>query len=95
MDYPSLLHEVLTGRKIGARNSYKIGVKSRWLLPGDMLWFMYSKKNWKNTKEFFKFGGYHYDIVSWDDPMPSFAFFMIAVSYLFSKKKLNYVFGRR
>jgi acylphosphatase len=44
---------------------YKTGVKCRWLIPGDFLWFMAS------LKEFFKFGGMNYDILSRDDFLPA------------------------
>ena len=95
VDYPVLMNNILSKNKIETKIDYRVGVKSRWLFPGDMLWFLKSKKSWENIKSFFKFKGYHYDVWSRDDPMPTIGVFIVALSYLFNKKKLNYVFKRK
>jgi len=53
-----------------------------------------AEKSWLDIKEFFKFSRAHYDIISWDDPKPILGFFLASLTYLFSKKKLKYVFKR-
>ena len=43
VDFPYLLFKVLVFNKISSHlNSYKIGVLQKWLIPGDILWFISS-----------------------------------------------------
>lgn len=105
VDFPFLLYQLYSGR--GARRialspnkkyplvQYQTGVQCRWLLPGDILWFLSSRKTWSNLKAFFKFRGYHYDIISKDDWLPMLGFFLASLTYLFSLKKLKYVFRKK
>jgi len=95
VDFPFLLYQLYVENKIPLTTpQYKTGVRCRWLLPGDILWFLGAEKSWLDIKEFFKFSRAHYDIISWDDPKPILGFFLASLTYLFSKKKLKYVFKR-
>jgi predicted ATP-grasp superfamily ATP-dependent carboligase len=92
IDFPYLLYQLAINGKIEKVSSYKLDVKCRWLLPGDILWFLYSKKSWSNIKKFFTFRNTYYDVISLDDPLPILGFFLASIYYLFSKKKRTYVF---
>jgi hypothetical protein len=54
---------------------YKTGVKCRWLIPGDLLWFAASllgrRDKLRVIREFSRFGGMKYDILSKDDLLPA------------------------
>ena len=39
VDYPYLLFQLARGEKVKKVEQYKVGVKARWLLLGDLLWF--------------------------------------------------------
>ena len=73
IDFPYLLYRLLQDESI-PDTGYREGVKSRWLLPGDILWLLatlYSEPDRLDTvREFSSFGGTNYDILSLDDPLP-------------------------
>ena len=75
VDFPYLLHTMVTEGDVEPVFEYKTGVKCRWLIPGDFLWFAASL--WKGgarsrvIREFFRFGGMNYDILSKGDLLPA------------------------
>ena len=81
VDFPYLLHKMATEGDVESVFEYKAGVKCRWLIPGDILWFVASLNNRKGKlgvmKEFFKFNGMNYDILSKDDFMPAIGAMMV------------------
>jgi hypothetical protein len=72
---------------------YKEGIQCRWLLPGDILWYVTSPNKAKNMKELMRFD-ISDDILSWDDPGPTFGFFAATMRYLFDKDMWNFVLRR-
>lgn len=94
IDFPYLLYLLYSGKEIPAsvQTQYRVGVKSRWLLPGDLLWFFSAPKTWENLESFFHFKGVHEDIICRDDWKPIFGFFLASLCYLFSAKKRRFVF---
>jgi predicted ATP-grasp superfamily ATP-dependent carboligase len=74
VDFPYLLHRLITEGDVPSVLSYQTGVKCRWLLPGDILWFLSSLKNRRDkirvAREFSQFRGIRDDIISTDDPLP-------------------------
>lgn len=97
IDFPYLLYSLYTGKEVPAsvQTQYRVGVKSRWLLPGDILWFFSAPKTWKNFKAFFSFKGMHEDIICRDDWKPIVGFFLASLTYLFSSKKRRFVFRKK
>ncbi|KAB1198209.1 MULTISPECIES: ATP-grasp domain-containing protein [Haloferax] len=73
IEFPYQLYQQYRGETVPSVN-YEEGVTSRWLLPGDLLWFVSSLKNSSsklNTVQ--QFGAFHnqnYDILSISDPLP-------------------------
>jgi predicted ATP-grasp superfamily ATP-dependent carboligase len=74
VDFPSLLHQMILTGDVPLHTDYPTGIQSRWLLPGDILWFFSSLKEKKQKmrvlKEFLKFQNIHDDIISLSDPLP-------------------------
>lgn len=76
VDFPHLLNTMITDDDVEPVFEYNVGVKCRWLVPGDLLWFGSSIRN-RNDKlsvfnEFFSFNGMSYDILSTKDVFPTF-----------------------
>jgi predicted ATP-grasp superfamily ATP-dependent carboligase len=75
VDFPYLLHKMATEGDVEPVFEYKAGVKCRWFIPGDILWFATSLKNCADkrrvAREFFRFNGMDYDILSKEDFMPA------------------------
>jgi predicted ATP-grasp superfamily ATP-dependent carboligase len=79
MNFPYLLYKMAVCGDIRPESSYKVGVKSRWML-GDMMHALSYLNSSKPNKlgmlnEFMKFRGMHYDDLSIDDPIPMLAEF--------------------
>lgn len=74
VDFPYLLHKMVTEGDVEPVSEYRIGVKCRLLIPNDLLWLMsslrHSPRKMEALIEFFKFRNMHYDIISKDDPFP-------------------------
>ena len=94
VDFPYLLHNMTVDGDIKPVFKYKTGVKCRLLIPNDFLWFMSSLLNeqnkFKTIREFLKFGNMAYDILSWDDPLPTIGALRVAFSQaadIFTKKR--------
>lgn len=78
VDFPWLLYRLAMDGDVKEYFSYVTGVKCRWLLPGDMLHFIFNKKRFSLDPTFFstKRSGVHDDIISLEDPLPAFGFFL-------------------
>lgn len=75
VDFPYLLHEMTMKGDVAPVFNYRLGVKSRWLIPGDMLWLAASLKSGggrvKALRAFMDTRGIYDDILSASDPMPA------------------------
>lgn len=54
INFPYLIYKLSKKEKI-VKPEYKIGIRTRWLLPGDMLHFITNKNRWKMKPSFFDF----------------------------------------
>lgn len=74
VDFPYLLYQLYRDEPVSA-TGYEKGVRSRWLLPGDLLWFLSSLKDepgrTDTLREFFSFRDTNYDVLSTEDPYPA------------------------
>lgn len=74
IDFPYLLYKVTMGREVSPQFNYRVGVKRRWLVPGDLLWLLSSLVG--NSKKLHVIGAFLKsfetadDILSADDPLP-------------------------
>jgi len=78
VDFPFLLYKLAIGEDVKLVTSYKIGLKARWLIPWDILWYIASLRSSTTnklqiTRDFFKFLDKNlvYDTLSLDDPKPA------------------------
>jgi len=96
VDFPYLLYNVALGRKVEKISSYKVGVKARWLLLGDLLWLLKSRNKYKDLKDFIKFFDKKqtYDIISWNDPLPALGSIIEGFYFIFNSDKRKHAFGR-
>jgi predicted ATP-grasp superfamily ATP-dependent carboligase len=69
VDFPSLLLRVAQGRPFAPVFDYRVGVRCRWLVPGDLLHFLANPDRWHLQPSFFQFRGrdLYYDDFAADD----------------------------
>jgi predicted ATP-grasp superfamily ATP-dependent carboligase len=70
VNFPLLLHRLATGAPVDGPRDYPLGVRSRWLLPGDLLHFLTNPERWRMHPSFFDFRSAPDDILDWRDPGP-------------------------
>ncbi|AEB09496.1 carboxylate--amine ligase [Desulfobacca acetoxidans] len=87
VDFPYLLYRLVLDGDIEPVNGYRLGVRCRWLLPGDFLHFLANPKRWQLNPSFFQFRGenLYYDLLSWDDPGPLWGMFCSVLTSLTDK----------
>jgi predicted ATP-grasp superfamily ATP-dependent carboligase len=85
VDFPYLLYRMSLGENFDPVEYYKIGTKCRWLLPGDILHFIFNPKRKKLLPEFFNFwdGNTTYDILSLRDPLPVLGRILTLLTFLY------------
>ncbi len=87
---PYLLYKLVTEGDIKPVMDYQIGLKCRWTLPGDILWYLSSPNKLKNLHEFLDFN-VNDDIMSFDDPAPTLGFMLAAAHYMFDKDMWKFI----
>ncbi len=90
VDFPYLLYKLVTDGHLGSDLNYDVGVRCRWLLPGDILWFLSAPDKLRNLLEFVKFNT-NYDILSRDDPAPTLGFTMAVARYIFDREMWDFI----
>ena len=90
VDFPYLLYKLVTEKDIEPDLNYELGVKCRWLLPGDILWFLSAPNKSGNLKEFLRFNT-NYDILSRNDIGSTVGFTLAVARYLFDKEMWGFV----
>jgi predicted ATP-grasp superfamily ATP-dependent carboligase len=87
VNFPYLLYKMSKGESFKPIEDYNIGVKCRWLLPGDLLHFIYNPNRLRLLPEFFKFTepDTHYDILSKDDPLPVLGRALTLLTFLYDR----------
>ena len=76
--------------------TYRTGIKCRWLLPGDILHFLYNKDRFALEPSFFGTGrsGLYDDTVALKDPLPVLGFFLACLRYLPNREMWRFMFRR-
>jgi predicted ATP-grasp superfamily ATP-dependent carboligase len=97
VNFPYLLYKMSLGEKFEPVESYKVGIKCRWLLPGDILHFIFNPKRMELVPEFFNFwdGNTVYDIVSVKDPFPVIGRILTPLTFLFDPDMKHRLKSRR
>ncbi len=75
VDFPYLAHTLALEGDVQEVRKYAVGVRTRWLIPGDLLWLIESVRRNRaighTVGRFLRANGTHYDYESWDDPLPA------------------------
>lgn len=90
VDFPYLLYKMIMDGDIDPVMGYKSGVKCRWLLPGDILWFLTTPNKLQNLPEFLKIDT-PFDIISKEDPGPTFGFMFASMRYMFDTDMWKFI----
>jgi len=87
VDFPYLLYRMSLGEKFQAVEQYEIGRRCRWVVPGDLLHFMYNPERLSLLPEFLNFwdGKTSYDVFSLRDPLPLLATILTPLTFLYDK----------
>ena len=94
VDFPYLLYKMAIDGDVEPMFEYKTGVKVRWLLLGDILWFLGASNKLKALPEFLKFRGMGYDVLSSSDPMPALGAILEGLKSLMRKERRSHAFDR-
>jgi predicted ATP-grasp superfamily ATP-dependent carboligase len=72
VNFPWLYYQMMTTGRVEPPPPYRVGVKCRWLFPGDLLHFLTNPKRWAMDPPFFRFfeKNLYYDPPLWPDPFP-------------------------
>ncbi|TQD27258.1 ATP-grasp domain-containing protein [Methanolobus vulcani] len=94
IDFPNMLYTLAVKGDVEPQFSYKVGVKSRWLLFGDILWYLKCENKIKQAPAFFSKEGAVFDICSRDDPLPIYGTIKYGAYKVLSKEWRSHVFNR-
>ena len=85
VNFPYLLYCMSRGENLKPIEHYQVGKKSRWLLPGDLLHFIYNPRRSRLIPDFFHFWDEStvYDIVSIKDPLPALARVLTPLTFIY------------
>lgn len=94
VNFPYLLYRMSRGEKFKPVEHYQTGKRCRWLLPGDILHFIYNPNRIRLIPEFFNFfdNNTSYDILSLKDPLPILGRILTPLTFLYDpdmKHRLN------
>ena len=92
VDFPYLLYTMATEGDVKPVFTYKIGVKTRWMI-GDLralVDYIRTEKRTKVLKDFFRLNGQYYDDIDLNDPLPIIVEIMIPIKNLVKMKKLKF-----
>jgi predicted ATP-grasp superfamily ATP-dependent carboligase len=85
VNFPYLLYRMALKETFKPVETYRQNVKCRWLLPGDLLHFIYTPQRRSLLNDFFRFAAddTYYDILSWKDPVPAIVKVLTPLTFLF------------
>jgi len=85
VNFPYLLYRMSRGENFSSVEHYQIGKKCRWLLPGDILHFIFNPRRKSLLPKFFNFwdGNTAYDILSIDDPLPALGRILTPLTFIY------------
>ncbi|MFC1875670.1 ATP-grasp domain-containing protein [Thermodesulfobacteriota bacterium] len=85
VNFPLLLHKMAMGEHFDPVEKYRPGIACRWLIPGDMLHFIFNPDRGRITTDFFRFNARDtfYDILSAQDPVPAFIKILSPLTFLY------------
>jgi predicted ATP-grasp superfamily ATP-dependent carboligase len=95
VDFPWGLYQLTMGSDVEEIVDYKLGVRCRWLLPGDLLHFIANPQRMSMEPPFFGKGAARQDdIWSISDPMPTLGFALACLRYSLDPKAWRFLLNR-
>jgi predicted ATP-grasp superfamily ATP-dependent carboligase len=85
VNFPHLLYRMARGEQFASVETYRVGQRARWLLPGDLLHFIQRRDRRGLLPEFCSFRDRRtvYDIVSRSDPLPAMGRMLMPLTLLY------------
>jgi len=93
VDFPYLLYRMMMEGDVAPVLDYEPGVQCRWLLPGEILWYLSSPQKVKNIRQLLRFD-IPDDILSWSDPGPTLGFMLATLRYSTDREMWRFVLRR-
>ena len=93
VDFPYLLYKMAMEEGFEAVTKYKTGIRSRYLLPGDIMHFISNPDRFNMKPSFFKFFDKNTrdDIISLKDPLPTIGRILSLLTLLYNKDMQRYL----
>lgn len=85
VDFPYLLYKMAIAGDVEVVRDYKIGVKCRWFIPGDIMHFIKNSNRFRLNPSFFNFK-INDDIISLKDPLPTIGRISSLLTFLYDKE---------
>jgi predicted ATP-grasp superfamily ATP-dependent carboligase len=96
VDFPYILYMLAISETVEPIESYKVGLKYRWVLPNEILWLMQTPNKIKGFREFINFWEKDtcYGVLSLGDPMPIIGTTLQGFNFLLDVEKRKFMFNR-
>ncbi len=96
VDFPKLFLELIVNKKCDEIFNDKLGIQTRWLLWGDVLWLLSRKRKKMSKEELYNFFSFriHDDIIDRDDLKPVLGTIIDSFRMVFFGNKLKDLFNR-
>jgi predicted ATP-grasp superfamily ATP-dependent carboligase len=93
VDFPWLLHRLVTTGRVDPVPDYRVGVKCRWLVPGDILHYLSAPGKLRNLPGFLNLFAKDtgHDTFSFRDPVPFLALLATIARFSVSRKMWSFV----
>jgi len=87
VNFPYLLYRMSRGENFEPVEEYQLGKRCRWLLPGDILHFIFNPKRMSLLPEFLRFFDTNtaYDILSFRDPLPVLGRLLTPLTFIYDR----------
>ncbi len=98
VDFPHLLYQMVVNGRIEKIDEYKVGMRYRWLLLGDILSFLFDTNRFKRKPSFFDFSYTNsttYAILSKEDTGPAFGFILTLLKNSLNIKMWRLLINRK
>ncbi len=96
VDFPYLYYKIAVEGDCEEVFTYKAGVRVRWLLPGDLLHFIFSPDRFRLNPPFIcgRQNNVIDDTFAWNDLLPSLGVIFACFLFFFNKNKRKFIFNR-
>jgi biotin carboxylase len=96
VDFPWLLYRMAMGEELAPVREYEVGVRCKWLLPGDLLHFAANRDRFRMDPPVWAGKSYNVrdDICSKSDPGPMLGFGAACLRYCMSRNMWKMLLGR-